>query len=262
MKKQIACTGLGLAVLFFTACIASVEVGELREEREALDLLGTESVDVEIDMGVGTLDLGGGSDRLVDAEFRYNVEEWKPAIDYAVENGRGKLRLRQTGTKARRVPRQAKCEWDLKLNGDVPMVLDVDLGAGRGTLRLADLNLTEAAVDLGAGEVLIDLSGNASLSKLDVGMGAGNATLDLSGSWADDLEAEINGGVGECTVILPTATGARVRVDKGIGKLNIAGLRKDGDYYVNDAYGTTDATLHVDVAAGVGSINLKVGGSI
>jgi hypothetical protein len=36
------------------------------------------------------------------------------------------------------------------------------------------------------------------------------------------------------------------------------GLQREGDSYVNDAYGDSDVTLEVDVQGGVGQINLEV----
>jgi hypothetical protein len=262
MKALLLYTVLGLMAFAFTGCIASVEVGELRKEQETVELLGAKAVRVEIDVGVGKLTVSGGSDELMNADFEYNVEKWEPIIDYDVRDREGVLKVVQPSAGARRVTKRAKCEWNLKLNDDVPAVLDVKMGAGEGKLHLGNLNLTWATINLGAGEVAIDLSGSRSLERLEVGMGAGSATLDLSGNWTNDLKAEIGGGVGECTVIVPRETGARVKADKGIGKLNVTGLTRDGDYYVNNAYGKTDATIEVSVEAGVGAINLKVDGSV
>ena len=50
----------------------------------------------------------------------------------------------------------------------------------------------------------------------------------------------------------------RARAEGGLGKINTEGLTKEGNAYVNEAYGDTDVTLNVDVEGGVGEINLKV----
>jgi hypothetical protein len=52
--------------------------------------------------------------------------------------------------------------------------------------------------------------------------------------------------------------GARVEAGTRLGRVNAEGLRKEGDAYVNDAYGDSDATLKVEVTGGVGQINLEV----
>ena len=49
----------------------------------------------------------------------------------------------------------------------------------------------------------------------------------------------------------------RVRAGTGLGRVNVDGLRKQGEAYVNDAYGNSDVSLEVNVSGGVGQINLK-----
>ena len=49
----------------------------------------------------------------------------------------------------------------------------------------------------------------------------------------------------------------RVEVEGGLAKVNASGLTKDGDAYVNDAYGSTEVTLRVAVTAGLGAIDLE-----
>jgi hypothetical protein len=60
-------------------------------------------------------------------------------------------------------------------------------------------------------------------------------------------------------VRLPRNVGVRVRIQGGLGKVNAAGLTRDGGDFVNDAYGETDATLRVDVETGLGNIDLELG---
>jgi hypothetical protein len=68
----------------------------------------------------------------------------------------------------------------------------------------------------------------------------------------------IQGGVGEATVMLPSEVGVRAKAEGGIGKINAEGLTREGNSYVNDAYGNSDVILEVDVEGGVGEINLEV----
>ena len=75
--------------------------------------------------------------------------------------------------------------------------------------------------------------------------------MDLTGDYGQDLEANIVGGVGEATVMLPSEVGARVRAEGGLGKINAEGFRREGQAYVNDAYANSDVTLEVDVHGGV-----------
>jgi hypothetical protein len=149
-------------------------------------------------------------------------------------------------------------EWDLRFNEDVPIEMSIDLGAGRTDLALGSLALTELNIEAGAGDVNLDLSGSQSLSRLEFDMGAGAITLDLTGDWQEDLGATIRGGVGEINLKLPKDVGVRLEVNTGIGGIDSSGLSKDGDTYTNDAYGESDVTLRIDIAGGIGQINLDV----
>jgi hypothetical protein len=44
-------------------------------------------------------------------------------------------------------------------------------------------------------------------------MGAGEVTVDLTGDWQNDLDVNIEGGVGEITLRLPRGVGVRVEAE-------------------------------------------------
>ena len=129
--------------------------------------------------------------------------------------------------------------WDLRLKDDIPMALEVHLGAGKSDLAL----------------------GSLALQKLDVHMGVGECTVDLTGDWKEDLRANIQGGIGKATVRLPEEVGVKVRAKGGIGEIRRGHLRQQGDAFVNEAYGKSPVTLDVNVEGGIGEINLELGES-
>ena len=104
------------------------------------------------------------------------------------------------------------------------------------------------------------LTGRPRVQDLVVQVGAGDVTVDLTGEWKDDLDADIKGGVGRLTLRLPMDVGVWVDAEKGLGKIDRGGLRKKGGAYVNEAYGSSDVTLKIDCAAGIGSIILETDG--
>jgi hypothetical protein len=187
-------------------------------------------------MGAGELNLTGGADALMEGDFAYNVADWKPAVNYDVTGDAGELSVEQGSGEDVPVGGEVRNEWDLHLNDDVPIDLSVEMGAGESDLDLDSLTLTG----------------------LDLQMGAGKTTVDLTGDYDRDLSATIEGGVGEATVRLPGAVGVKVNAEGGLGTINAQGLQREGDAYVNDAYGDSDVTLDVDVRGGVGRINLEV----
>jgi hypothetical protein len=221
------------AAVFLSSC-GNQEVGELQRESQLVDLENAQSVRAELRMGAGELNLTGGADALLEADFTYNVADWKPEVNYEVSGDEGELNVEQGD--GVRVGGDARNEWDLRFNDDVPIDLRVEMGAGESGLDLDSLTLTG----------------------LDLTMGAGETTVDLTGDYDRDLNVSIEGGVGEATVRLPGQVGVRVNAEGGLGKINAEDLQREGEAYVNDAYGDSDVTLNVDVRGGVGRIKLEV----
>ena len=212
------------------------QVGEMQHESQSVDLENAQSVRAQLKMGAGELNLTGGADRLMEAQFSYNVANWKPKVSYDVSGETGELVVKQGSGGGVNLGGDARNEWDLRFNDEVPTDLVVQMGAGESDLDLDSLTLTG----------------------LDLQMGAGKTTVDLTGDYAQDVEASIQGGVGEATVMLPSEVGVRAKAEGGLGKINAKGLQKEGNSYVNDAYGDSAVTLDVDVQGGIGEINLEV----
>jgi hypothetical protein len=186
-------------------------------------------------MGAGALKINGGAQGLMDATFSYNVDTWKPQVDYAVSDGKGKLTVQQPSA-GTIVLRDVRNDWDIRLNNAVPMDLAVDLGAGKGEITLGGLALQSIRFNAGAGDV----------------------TVDLTGKWEHDVNVDIKGGAGRLTMRLPKDVGVRIKAVTGLGSVQTDGLTKHDDVYENDAVGTSPATLNIDIAAGVGQVVLDV----
>ena len=77
------------------------------------------------------------------------------------------------------------------------------------------------------------------------------------GERAKDLEAEIQGGVGEATIRLPKNVGVVATVHGGLGSIDTHGLKEEDGQYVNEAYGKSPTTIHLSVNGGIGSIKLQ-----
>ena len=249
-----------VAVLFLvTSCgINTLETGPLQTDSETVEVGAAEEALVEITMGAGRLDIDGGSSNLMDAQFTYNVEVWKPEVSYDVSDGFGRLTVDQPDT--RDLPLDMgdiQYEWDLRFNEGIPIDMEVTMGAGDGQLELDSLMLNSLRFEGGAGDIEVDLSGST-LRDLDIRMGAGDVSVDLSGNWQQDLSANMQGGVGRATVFLPGNAGVRVKVQGGLGQVNAPGFNKDGNVYTNDAYGESDVSLEIDIEGGVGEINLEL----
>jgi hypothetical protein len=190
---------------------------------------------VEIDFGAGELEVTGGAEKLLEADFTYNVAKLKPEVEYTD----GTLVVQQPdigGVPAVTGITDYRNEWVLRLNDDVPMDLNVDVGAGTTDLILSGLSLTS----------------------LDVSLGASKSTIDLSGDWARDLNAIIEAGATDINILLPRDVGVRIEVESGPHTIEATDLTKDGNVYTNAAYGVSGVTLQIELEVGIGLINLDV----
>lgn len=201
---------------------------------ESVDLQGAKGVSADLSIPAGEITVSGGADKLLEANFDYDDNEGKPNVDYTVSGDHGSLNVTQDSADQANWGGQRRDNWDLRFGSGVPIELKLNMGAGQTNLQLKDINL----------------------SRLEVHVGAGELHLDLTGPRTSDLDATIQGGVGSATIRLPKDVGVRVDAHGGIGAVNAPGLQRDGDAYVNAAYGKTPATINLSVAGGVGEVNL------
>lgn len=236
MKKRKTNLIKMILVVFIIGGIAScVQVGDLQEETRTVQLGEADMARIDLDMGAGEFRVQGGAEELFEGIFTYNVEKWKPKVEYRIFGKKGHLTVSQGSTKG--IPAgHGKNHWDIYLNEDVPIELVIDFGAGEGKLDLRGMDL-----------ILVEIN-----------MGVGDLTVDLSGDHEKNLDVEIDGGVGSATVYLPRDIGVRVSVDKGIGSVDARNFKKQGSFYSNSAYGKTDITINVEIDAGIGSIDLRL----
>jgi hypothetical protein len=204
----------------------------MQHSSQSVDRRDAKTVTAFVESGAGQLDVAGGSNRLLDANFSVSSSRSIPAVDYTVDGGIGQLRVTQSDSSAHFFGEHN--EWNLRFSNDVPLDLSVEMGAGQGRLRLRELALT----------------------KLHVEMGAGQVDVDLSGDRKNELDADIEGGVGQATVHLPRSVGVLARASGGIGGVSARGFNHDGDDYTNNAYGKTPGSIHLTVQGGVGQITL------
>jgi hypothetical protein len=241
MRLVLILVAMMAVALFAWACGTqrggTQQVGEMQRESRSIQAENAQSVRAQLKMGAGELNLSGGADQLMEADFAYNVANWKPKVNYDVVSGdTSELTVRQGSDGGIRLGGDARNEWDIRFNDEVPTNLSVQMGAGESDLDLDDLTLRG----------------------LDLEMGAGRTTIDLTGDYDRDLVASIQGGVGQATVQLPSEVGVRVEAQGGLGEINAEGLQKESEAYLNDAYGDSEVTLDVDIQGGVGQINLEV----
>jgi hypothetical protein len=243
-------SGVSLAVLLFVVVMIflvwhnksfSKERGDrayssaMRHVSRTVDLAGAKSVNANIDFPTGELIISGGAANLLEGEFDQGENVGGPKIVYEHSGDEGTLAIsRDQSHDHLSFPGHSDSHWNLRFGGGVPLDLKIDMGAGRGDLHLRDLPVTKLLLNIGAGQV----------------------NADLTGDRKQDLSADIEGGVGQAQIRLPKNVGVIVEASGGIGSVDTHGLKKEGGRYVNDAYGKSPATIHLKVQGGIGNITL------
>ena len=150
----ISCFGLG-------GCdIDRVATGPERTDDIHLDVGNVEKANVELDMGAGQMDVQGGSSKLIDGTFTYNVDEWKPLVTDSVSGSHATITIKQP--KGARGGGRTKYNWDLNLNDKVLTDLAINCGAGQAKLSLGSIALARSlSVHMGAGQGATGPAGNA-----------------------------------------------------------------------------------------------------
>lgn len=229
----IRCLPVTAGALCLFGCVIEVHTGPTRHEFREFDRQGVESLHVDLHMGAGELNIRGGAQKLARADFTYNVERWKPDVSFHAAGGNADLNIDQPGGSHSHMGNTVY-NWDLQLADDVPVEVTAHLGAGEARMDLGEMALRRVEVDMGVGELRMDLHGHPKR----------------------DYDVHIRGGVGEATVRLPRDVGVYASGHGGIGEIQVEGMRRQGDHWVNDAYDTAKVRIHVDVQGGIGSITL------
>jgi hypothetical protein len=240
MRRILSVTGvvlLGVALLATTGCVR-VELEEGGYKTNSAEVLaeGATEVDAQIDMAAGELFVRGNADELMNAEFEYSHTSWLPKVEYDVSDGTGDLRVKTPDTVKTFPAGNTRYSWDIQLGNELPLNLDVNMGAGEANLDLRGLDLRDLKLDLGAGET----------------------TIDLSGDWKNDLTGDITCGAGELTLKVPANVGVRiVGYRDGLGTYSADGFAQDGDALVNDAWDTATVKFEIELRRGLGDVTVE-----
>jgi hypothetical protein len=221
-------------VLTLTSCnFLTTSVNQVRTDSQTVEIKSATSARIQIEIASGELTVEGGGGSLMDADFQYDVDRWKPEVQYSENGAQGELIVSQ--------PRVVGSGgtiniWTLLLKNDIPIDLSINIAAGDSELNLNDLELTTLGIENGSGTTNIDLSGN----------------------WDHDVNATIRQNFGNLTVKLPAEMGVSIEMDIGAVNVNANSLTVNENGYVNQIYGIAPHTLTLKLKAGSGSVTLVV----
>lgn len=128
----------------------------------------------------------------------------------------------------------SQIDWDVALNADIPIELNLDLGANKSILDLHDLNITKLYLDSGASDTRL--------------------TLPAKGRFSANLDV----GAASLEVILPEGLSARIHASVAVGEINVNEGRfpRHGKYYQSADYETAAHAVDMTIDAGAASVKI------
>jgi len=155
--------------------------------------------------------------------------------DFAVEDQVATFTLRSEGTF---VPSAGgwgdERGWNLGLNPDVPLELEISLGVGQCDVDLSGLMVNDLDVDIGIGQITVVLP--------DEGR----------------FRAKIEGAIGDMVVVIPDGLEARIRFSTALVSRRLpAGYQRRDDVYTSPGYESADKRVDLEVGQAIGNVTIR-----
>jgi hypothetical protein len=277
---------LALAVpLCLCAAVPPASAQTWRTVTSARQLHGEHDLAVHVEYGAGRFRLRPGAEgELYRLEMRYDEEKFTPVRSY--DAAAGTLQLGVHGRDGVRVSLGDNGHddeppyLDLALSPDIPLTLDLELGAVESNVDLgglalrsvryrtgaSDTRLTfdrpnpvacdELTMEAGAAEFEARQLANANCARVTFRGGVGHVTLDFGGSWRHSMTADLNVGIGTLQLMLPRDVGVEVHLSRFLASFDAAGFTKRGDVYQSGNFATARQRLVLHVNASLGGIDV------
>ncbi len=224
-------------ILIFGGVWALVGVffrGNVEAQNASIELQGASSANLKISHGAGELKIhsGANANELAHGTFTGGLDH------KAARNG-DRLEVRMRPAKGVMDfpffgPR-TQFDWDVALNAEIPMTLELNLGANKSDIDLSDMNVTNLDLDTGASDTKL--------------------TLPSRGRFRADLDL----GAASLEVTIPEGLSARIRASLGAADLKIDQSRfpRTGSYYQSPDYDSSANAVDMTVDAGASYIKIK-----
>jgi len=203
----------------------------------------------------GVLKISSGIDDLANVKLNYDKDDWTPTVSYTENDDLGKLIVKASSVgDEKHIDDDNNCT--VLLNNDYNYSLGVVLGAGVANMNFENFHIEKALFKLGVGSFKINMA-NVSLPFLKIEAGIGEASLDLSGDYKNDLKGQIDAGIGELKIFVPSNIGVKFIVTGFLGDVQAEGYKKNGDEYTNTFYGETKHSIVIKINGAIGTIKVK-----
>jgi len=220
---------LGISVLIGVFVRADVDT-----KSETIDLQGASEALIRLRHGAGELQLHGGAhtNELAHGTFSGGLEHSASRNENKLEV---KLRPARDFISFPFMGSGAQLDWDISLSQDIPIALEMRLGANKSTINLEDLKISNLKVKSGASEMSISLPKE----------GRFNAEFDL--------------GATSMTIFIPAGLSARIHASLGAADLSLDKVRfpRQGSYYESPDYASAANSVDLNIKAGAASVEIR-----
>jgi len=207
--------------------------GPIEGQTISVPLENARSARIVLNHGAGRLNLHAGTTA---TEVLNGTFDSEAEVKSRLEGDQLEVKVRNAPQFWAWVPGES-LDWDIRLNGDIPLKLKIDSGASSSNLDLSDLKVTDLDLDTGASSAEVILPANA-----------GNTHV------------EIDTGASSLNVRIPPSVSARIRVKSGVAAVNVDSNRfprLESGLYQSADYANAANRADITINTGVGSVEVK-----
>lgn len=173
--------------------------------------------------------------------------------------------------------------WYVRFTDAVPISFNVELGLGSGDFDFSGLMVKDFKLSTGASSVRLRFRepnkaviekmkieagvskfvgeglGYANFRRFDFSGGVGSYTLDFTGKLREDVDVNVEVGLGRVRLLIPRDVGVRVeREESWFSKIEVSrDFKEKKGYYISDNYSTASARMNVRVESGIAHVKIR-----
>ncbi len=190
-------------------------------------------------MGAGEITINGGGPEpvMMEATTFSKAPEWQPDFSSYLDNSTKNIRMTDKGHTGKTwFAADSPNRWEIRITDNIPVALDVNIGAGDCRLNLGTINLTY----------------------LNVHSGAGDTEINLDRYRGGKFDATIMNDIGDLTLRVPRTGNTRITVQQGVGDITGSGFTLNNGVYVTEDYNPALPVNEITVKQGVGTFSLHM----
>jgi len=225
-----------IAMGVWTLWTATQGPDALEIEQVSIPHQNAESAKIKVEFGAGQVKMtsGAGADKLLQGTFAGGSQVHEKLRDNLL-----KVRLQPPSVDFIHMMMPwswGARDWQISLNNQIPLSLEIETGASSMVLDLSDLQVKELNLDTGASSTEITLPANAGHTHVDVDGGAASIVLNI-----------------------PEGVAARIQVDSGLAAISVDSERfpRMGDVYKSNDYDTAENKVDINADIGAGSLAIQ-----